>query len=175
MPPVLPFTASAVLALGLVVPTAPLPASDRLIALRMAGLDITVPASVNLGGARMNGTISAHLGTVTVVDSRLLLASWVATVSATDFTRTGSPAAVIGKARVSYWSGPVTAAVGIAVRTPGQPTAAAAQSLSSSRTAFTKQLGVLGTSTSWNPTLIVSVPDFAVAGTYTGTVTHSVV
>ncbi|WP_436758734.1 hypothetical protein [Streptosporangium sp. V21-05] len=175
MPPVLPFTASAVLALGLVVPTAPLTASPHLVALKLAGLDITVPASVNLGGAQMNGTISAQLGTVTVADSRSVLASWVATVSATDFARVGTPAVVIDKARVSYWSGPVTASVGVAVRTPGQATAAAAQSLSSPRTAFTKQLGVLGTSTSWNPTLIVSVPNFAVAGTYTGTVTHSVV
>jgi hypothetical protein len=28
--------------------------------------------------------------------------------------------------------------------------------------------------TTWNPTLIVTIPSTAVAGTYTGTVTHSV-
>lgn len=56
MPPVPPLVASAVLALGLAVPTAPVAASSRLFALKKAaGLDITAPASANLGGARMNG------------------------------------------------------------------------------------------------------------------------
>jgi hypothetical protein len=46
--------------------------------------------------------------------------------------------------------------------------------LTSSRTAFTLASGVGDNSLSWNPTLIVAVPAAAVAGTYTGTVTHSV-
>jgi uncharacterized transporter YbjL len=49
-----------------------------------------------------------------------------------------------------------------------------AVSLSAAVTAFALQAVVLGTSTSWNPTIVVAVPVSAVAGTYTGTVTHSV-
>jgi hypothetical protein len=60
------------------------------------------------------------------------------------------------------------------VRVPGQPTALNAVSLSAAVTAFALQAVVLGTSTSWNPTIVVAVPASAVAGTYTGTVTHSV-
>jgi hypothetical protein len=85
------------------------------------------------------------------------------------------PAAeTIAKNRLSYWSGPVTASTGVGVRVPGQLTALNAVSLSTAVTAFALQAVVLGTSTSWNPTIVVAVPASAVAGTYTGTVTHSV-
>ena len=56
--------------------------------------------------------------------------------------------------------------------TTGQATAANAVVLSSPATAFT--LGVGNNSATWDPTLIVAVPAAAVAGIYTGTVTHSV-
>ncbi|MEU9047606.1 MULTISPECIES: hypothetical protein [unclassified Kitasatospora] len=57
--------------------------------------------------------------------------------------------------------------------TPGESSASAAQSLSSSRTAFAST-GSGNNSTSWAPTLVVNVPAAAVRGTYTATVTHSV-
>ena len=57
---------------------------------------------------------------------------------------------------------------------PGQANAAAAQSLSANRTAFSLASGSGNNSASWNPTLIANVPAGAVAGTYTGTITHSV-
>jgi hypothetical protein len=56
MPPVLPFVAPAVLILGLVVPTAPIPASSRLVALKAAGLDITeVQAGNKTWGQLLDG------------------------------------------------------------------------------------------------------------------------
>jgi hypothetical protein len=48
------------------------------------------------------------------------------------------------------------------------------QSLSVSRTAFRSTGLVLSISTSWNPTIVIDIPDAAVAGTYSGTITHSV-
>lgn len=140
-----------------------------------AALAITVPAStVNLGSvASGTSSFSQPLGAVTVTASGLTL-SWTATVSSTDFT-TGSATApeTIAKASISYWSGPVTASSGIATRTPGQLTSLLAESLSVTRTAFSA-VSLVETSTSWNPTIVVAIPAAAVAGTYSGTVTHSV-
>jgi hypothetical protein len=139
-------------------------------------LSITVPASVNLGSGAASTSLTGPMGPVTVTDARgALTATWTTTVSSTDFTTGGgTPAETIPKASVSYWSGPATATTGIGVFTPGQLTAILAQSLSVPRTAFTLTLGVGNNSATWNPTLIVAIPASAVAGLYTGTVTHSV-
>jgi hypothetical protein len=167
------FGASSFGALSAVTPSFASPrAADRL---RRAALAITTPASASLGSAAPGGTVSAQLGTVMVDDTRILLANWTSTATTTTFiTGAGAPAQTIAKSRVSYWSGPVTASAGLGVRTPGQLTAANAVPLTNPVTAFGLQAIVLGTSTSWNPTVVVSLPAAAVAGTYTGTVTHSV-
>jgi hypothetical protein len=46
--------------------------------------------------------------------------------------------------------------------------------LTAPQTAFSLASGSSVNSASWNPTLSVSVPAAAVAGTYTATITHSV-
>lgn len=142
-----------------------------------ASLAITVPATANLGSVPSGtATRSAQLGTVTVTDDRLLGLSWTATVSTTVFT-TGSATAAetIGKTSISYWSGPVTTSSGTAVRTPGQLTSLMAQNLSTNRTAFTAAgVSLVANSTSWNPTIVITIPSGAVAGPYTATITHSV-
>lgn len=139
-------------------------------------LNITVPASVNLGSGAAATSLTGQMGPVTVDDLRgALTATWTTTVSSTDFaTGGGTPAETIPKAAVSYWSDPATATSGIGVFTPGQLTALLAQSLSVPRTAFTLTLGVGNNSCTWNPSLIVAIPAATVAGLYTGTVTHSV-
>jgi hypothetical protein len=135
-----------------------------------AALSITVPSSVNLGSVPSGtASLSGQVGAVTVTANGLTL-SWTATVSSTDFT-TGS--ATIAKASLSYWSGPVTGSSGIGTRTPGQLTAQLAVSLSAPRTAFAAS-SLVATSTTWNPTIVVAIPAAAVAGTYSGTITHSV-
>lgn len=139
-------------------------------------LAITAPASTNVGSGAAGASITAALGAVTVTDARgLLTASWTASASTTSFTTGGgTPAETVGATEVSYWSGPATANTGIGVLTPGQLTALLAQSLGTSKTAFTLTLGVGNNSVTWNPTVIVAVPSAAIAGTYTGTITHSV-
>ncbi|WP_433434989.1 hypothetical protein [Nonomuraea sp. CA-141351] len=146
------------------------------------GLTITVPGptpAVNIGDAAPGGQISGQLGSVTVTDQRAALdATWVASViAATGGFKTGTSTApeTIANSDVYYWSGPFTANTGNAPCTPGQADAAAAQSLDTSRTAFSKTSGSGDNSCTWNPTLVVHVPAAAVAGTYTGTVNHSVV
>lgn len=140
-------------------------------------LAITVPPStVSLGSGPPGTQITAQLGAVQVTDARaLLVAAWTSSVTATSFTTGGGTGPeTIANSAVSYWSGPATATTGLGTFTPGQANAAAAVTLATSRTAFTLTLGVGDNSATWNPTLIVSVPAAAVAGTYTGTVTHSV-
>ena len=139
-------------------------------------LTITAPSSAVLPSASPGGSTSAQLGTVTVNDFRgMAAASWTATITATTFVTGGATAPeTIPLTRISYWSGPATATTGTGIFTPGQASSAAAVNLTGPRTAFTFTAGSSVNAASWNPTLSVSVPAAAVAGTYTATITHSV-
>ena len=141
-----------------------------------AAVSISAPTSAALGSVGTGSpTLSAHLGTVTVTASGLVAPSFVSTVSASNFTTGGQTAnETIAKGSISYWSGPATSTSGLATATPGQLTSAQAVSLSSARTAFSGTGLLLSISASWNPTIVVNVPPTAVAGTYSGTITHSV-
>jgi hypothetical protein len=157
----------------------PAHAADTTTTFSLAGgsLSISAPASRDLGsGSTGGGTVSAQLGSVTVTDNRgALVGTWTASVSSTDFTTGGASAnETIAKGQVTYWSGTATASSGVAVFAPGQASAANAQALSVSRTAFSATAIVGNNSASWNPTVTVNVPAAAVAGDYTGTITHSV-
>ncbi len=129
---------AAALMLGLVGVAVPARAADTPTATPLAGeLSISAPGSVDLGSVPIGASQqSAHLGTVTVADTR--------------------------------------GAVGVVTRIPGQLLAANAVTLATSRTAFSAILTVGNNTTSWNPTVIVTVPSSAVAGVYTATLTHSV-
>jgi hypothetical protein len=144
------------------------------------GLSISVPSSASLGtfstGAR---TITANLGTITVTTASTLAhdATWTATVTATSFaTGGGSSAERVPTSSIAYRSGAATASSGLGANAcvPGQPTATA---MSSSLTAFSCTGVSLSSSTSlsWNPQIAITVAAGNVAGTYTGTITHSVV
>ncbi|GII63803.1 hypothetical protein Skr01_38880 [Sphaerisporangium krabiense] len=140
-------------------------------------LTITVPdGPVNIGGNTPGNQVTGQLGLVTVSDQRAsLTATWTATVSASSFTTGGGTAAeTIPASSVQYWSGPATATTGTGTFVPGQANAAAAVTLDQPRTAFSKTTGSGDNSATWNPTLIVTIPAQAVAGTYTGTVSHQV-
>jgi hypothetical protein len=178
------FAAILIAILIAVLVAAPTPAAAaspralaRTTAMR-AGIAISAPVSVNLGSRPTgSGTLSASFGTVTVDDTRglIIAGSWTATVSTTDFkTGAGTANQTIVKANIAYASLLATATSGFGVFTPGQPTVLLAQSLSVPRTAFTGSLVTLINSASWNPTIVVTVPAASVAGTYTGTITHSV-
>ena len=153
-------------------------AADTTTTFTLTGgsLSISAPTSASLGSvATGSATTSAQLGNVSVNDPRgALLGSWTATVSSTDFKTGGQTTnETITKSNADYWSGAGTT-TGTGVFTPGQLLAANKQALSTSRTAFSAT-GIVGNDTaSWNPTVVINVPSAAVAGDYTGTVTHSV-
>ena len=155
-------------------------AEDTVTSFTLTGgaLSITVPATATLTGgntAITTSDITGQLGNTTVTDARgALVATWTASVTGTEFT-TGAGGAnrTVPLTNISYWSGAGTGS-GIVTPVPGQLTALNAQALTTSRTAMAATVAVGNNTISWNPTLVVTVPAGNVAGTYTGTITHSV-
>lgn len=139
-------------------------------------LSISVPATAALGSGTPGSTITSQLGAVSVTDTRAQLTpTWTASVSTTTFTTGGATSGeTIAKAAVAYASGTATATTGVGVFLPGQALVASAVALGSTQTAFSLTSGVGNNSASWNPTIVITVPAGAVAGTYTGTITQSV-
>jgi hypothetical protein len=137
-------------------------------------LAVSAPSASNLSAGVSVGTssVSAALGTVQVTDQRSVIGgAWTATVSSTNFTTDdGGAGEVIDNANAAYTTGLTTLASGAAVVVPS----AVAASLDSAQTAATATL-VLGDSVvTWSPTVAVTIPDNVAAGTYSGTLTHSV-
>ena len=142
-----------------------------IVAVIAGPLTITVPATASLGSGPPGGTLGSGLGTVQVTDDRGFGADWTATVASTGFaTGTGTPAETIPAADAQYLIGALAEAVGPATFTP-----VPAIQLSAEPQAVVSATNVAGnTSVSWDPTIEVSVPDSAIGGDYTATITHSV-
>jgi hypothetical protein len=141
-------------------------------------LNISVPTgTVNLGSISNTATsITGQLGTVTVSDNRGLLGgAWTSSVSASKFTTGGGTAAeTIPQTGVTYWSGAATATSGLGSILAGQLTAVNEVVIGTVQTAFTGGALIGNNAASWNPTMTIAIPAGAIAGTYTGTVTHTV-
>jgi hypothetical protein len=142
------------------------------------GLAITVPTStvaLNTGTINTGATsASGQLGPVTVTDTRGTMgAVWTATWSSTTFlTGTGSANEAVAFDHIFYASGPATATSGTGTFAPltSTPMSAAPAGRTVSWAA-----GMGNNSATWDPTLSFNLLSTQVAGTYTGTITHSVV
>ncbi|MEY2581670.1 MAG: hypothetical protein QOE09_1519 [Ilumatobacteraceae bacterium] len=151
--------------------------TNATVTITGGALAITVPTNtlldpVNLG-TRANtvggGTISGALGVVQVSDGRSAAAGsgWVASVISSAFTPPAGPA--IAASYVSYTAGTITK-VGTATYTANDPL-----NLTGVVPVVTAT-GITGdNSATWNPTINVAVPGGMAAGTYSATITHSVV
>ena len=119
--------------------------------------------------------VSAPLGTVTVTDDRAPdQGQWAASVTTSDFTTgTGTPSTdeTIPAADVNYAPGLAASPSGVATFTPGTAGALGGET---ALTAFSASAEDGISSVSWTPTITVTPPASTVAGTYTGTITHSV-
>jgi hypothetical protein len=143
---------------------------DTVVTFTLGGgsLDVTPAASAALtDGAPGAASVSGSLGPVTISDTRGSTAGWVLSAKSTTFTD-GAGSISDG---VSYASGAATGKTGIVTPTTDGPTSimgavvvpvAAGTAASGNNTA------------SYTPTLTVSLPESALAGDYTGTVTTSV-
>jgi hypothetical protein len=170
-------TAVSALALGSLVAAtgAGAAGTTTTFTLGAGALSISAPASAALGAASPGAALSNQLGAVTVTDARAnLVAAWTATASSSTFvTGAGGAGQVIPLTDVAYASGVATASSGLGVMTPGQ-TLLTPATLTTPVTAYSLAAGVGNNSATWNPTITITVPAAAVAGTYTGTITHSV-
>ncbi|MET8333623.1 hypothetical protein ABZV14_06630 [Streptosporangium canum] len=166
---------AAAVGFGLVAATSlPAIADDTVVtfSITTAGLTISEPGSENLGSVASGAaSVSGQIGPVTVTDDRgTLNGSWNATVISTDFTTGGGTAPeTIPNINVTYSPGSATATTGTGTFTPGP-----GGIINVPRVAFTGTELVGDNTATWNPTLTVTIPAGKVAGTYSGTVTHSV-
>jgi hypothetical protein len=158
-----------VCAAGVLAVAGPASAAPSTATFEVTGgtLDIAVPASVDLGSVTASSAAQSltdvALGAVTVTDGRGVSSGWVATASATDFT---GPQTLAG---ASVYSPTAASATNATV------TAAADQTLTTSAaTVQTATLAVGVNSATWNPTVTVTIPANALAGTYSSTITQSV-
>jgi hypothetical protein len=166
--------AAGILAVGIAIPASAAPGeSTATVTITGGFLSISVPADAGSLGSLVNtvggGTISGSLGQVVVTDARSAAAgsTWVASVISTAFTPLSGP--TIPASRVGYTAGTITK-VGTATYTANDPT-----NLTGASPAVTAT-GITGdNSATWNPTINVAVPGGTIAGTYSGTITHSVV
>jgi hypothetical protein len=166
-------------------PASAAPTPVSLVVTGAGGLALSVPtvapgSFVDLGtfGAGAVAAQSNSLGAITVTDTRtgILNNNWIASVSASDLVLDGDSAnaAAVGKfipaASLGYVTGTVT--------TPVAPTVppvvvATLPSLALPLPVVTNVS--LGANTvTWNPKLSVTILPNTVAGTYEGTVTHSI-
>jgi len=130
-------------------------------------LSVTVAATATLtAGTTTSASVSGKLGTVTVTDGRTSTTVWSANATSTTFTRDAGATTSTG---VSYnagtitTTGPVVMPLALATALNGTPAKVAGPA------------AITGDNTaSWNPTLTVSLPSNALAGTYSGTVNTSV-
>jgi len=152
--------------------SAPLPVPDP-----PGVLSISAPGLTSLGATGRGGrVVSARMGTVTVTDTRGVVGgAWTARVSATPFTTGGSSAGErVARSSILYWSGPATARSGIARLVCGQRGPSDAVRLTSTRVAFSATQVTGRNRASWVPTVVIRVPQAAVAGRYRGAIIHSV-
>jgi hypothetical protein len=159
--------------LALAVPASAATASSTPVTVEVTGGDLTISApaeSVDLGSVVTSDAaqvVSARLGNVTVTDIRGGTAGWTATASATDFT---------GPQNIS------TSAFGLVVYTPPQATVTGSATVTPTTESslypggrVQDATGVNGNNTAtWDPTIAVTIPANALAGTYSTTITHSV-
>lgn len=148
------------------------------VALADSGLNISAPSGpVGLGSGAPGKTFSAQLGTVTVT-AAAGVSAWTASVDLTSSFRVtqGDQSWELPDDRVSYLSGAgtLTNIVDLNLCEAGQLTTAV--SLTQPRTAYScrELVSLLSTTVSWNPTLRIETQGSDPAGTYTGTITHSV-
>ena len=152
----------------------PAEAADTTTTFELTGgaLSISAPASADLGKVAVGTlTIQGNLGPITVTDNRgALVATWTANVDSTDFTTgSGSAAETVAKTNLLYTPGLPTAQNPVGAFTPGVATGLGTQAIP----AFTAATSGNNSAT-WNPTVLITLPAQAVAGKYTGTITHSV-
>jgi len=137
-------------------------------------LILTAASSADFASvAAGQSTAGGSLGTVTVDDQRAgYNGAWTASAVATDFANSTVPqAAAIPASDFTYTPGDPSAHSGNATFVTGD---GGQMSTDQAVTAYSTSDEIGVASVSWDPSVSIAVPPDVVAGTYTGTITHSV-
>ena len=105
---------------------------------------------------------------MTVTDDRAGTAGWVATVSISDFTGTGTTPPSL-PATAARYTAPAATVTGTAT-----VNASTVTDISTAATVQTASAVTGNNTATWDPTLQIVAPSDALADTYTATITHSV-
>lgn len=167
--------ASALVAAGLAGPAGAADDTTTVtFTLSVGALSITAPETTDFGTLTYGtiSTVGGQLGAVTVTDNRGGLAqTWAASAASSNFTESGGGS--IPATSVLYSTGTLTATNVTAVSATSSGALALALP-ASAVPVVTATLGSPSNSTSWNPTLTIPVTATTPAGSYSGTITHSV-
>ena len=174
-----PALAAVVLALaGAAALTAPADAQGVTFTLSGGSLSIAEPGSATLTAGALSGlagtAFTGSLGSTTVTDQRGGVTGWTTTIAQTTaFSDSGT---TIPAANTKVWVAAPIVPTGVAVVSSGtyvsQVTGLA---LSATGQGFVTAVSVVGNnSATFNPSIAVTVPADATAGTYSGVVTQTV-
>lgn len=148
-------------------------ASNTPVTVEVTGGDLIISAptqSVDLGSVVTSvsvQTVRALLGNVTVTDDRGGTAGWTASASATDFT--GPQTISTSAFGLVVYTAPQATVTGVATVTPST------QSTLNPGGRVQDGTNVHGSNAAtWDPTIAVTIPASALAGTYSTSITHSV-
>jgi hypothetical protein len=176
----LALSATALAAAGLTAPAAHADTVTTTFDVTAGTLSIASAATtVNLGTSTSNvagTTVTGQLPLVTVTDARASTAGWTSKVASSDFT-SGTKTIAAGKAKVyiPVGSGP-TVVEGVVTATTTAVDALTGVTLSGTAADLVSATLATGSNqVTYTPTVQVTIDSTVLAGTYSGTITHSVV
>jgi hypothetical protein len=144
--------------------------TDVTFELTAGSLSISQPATASLGATDTGSSqLGGPLGNVLVTDERGAVLGYTAQVVGTDFAKEDG-SYTIDSGNAVYTTGQVTG-TGTATRAAGAP---GALDPGTPHVAMAATLVTGNNTSAWNPTVTVTLPSDALAGTYSGTITHSV-
>lgn len=142
-------------------------------------LSVSEPSTTaDLGTATPSPTgtvVSGHLGSTTVTDNRASIAGWTVKISSTDFTDSATHTILASKAVAYLLASDTPTVQGVVVPTAGTYVSpATGLALSNSGQNFITATATGSNSTTYNPSMQITIDSSVIAGTYTGTVTQTV-
>jgi hypothetical protein len=146
--------------------------------LTSGSLAIAEPGAATLTAGALSGLVgtsfTGSLGATTVTDTRGGITGWSTTIAQTTAFSNGST--TIPAANVKAWVGSPIVPTGVAVVTSGTYLAElTGLGLTGTAQTFVTATAVVGNnSATFNPSIAVTVPTDATAGTYTGVITQTV-
>jgi hypothetical protein len=166
-------------AAGLALTGSPAEATSVTFSLSGGSLSVAQPSSTaTLTGGALSGLagtdLTGSLGSTTVTDQRGGITGWTSTIAQTTAFTNGSTTIPAGNTKA--WVASPIVPTGVAVVTSGTYlTQLTGLALTSSAQSFVTATAVVGNnSASFDPSIAVTIPSDATAGSYTGVITQTV-